>query len=371
VAVPSPNGQLSPSGLPAAPLTQSETEVRLAELFAAEAEPELVYATEALPGIRRRRHGRGFSYHFPDGETVRDADVLARIRSLVIPPAWRDVWICPLANGHLQATGRDAKGRKQYRYHPRWRELRDATKFDRLVRFGQALPRIRERASADLRKRTLTKEKVLAAVVLLLDHTLIRVGNEEYARQNGAHGLTTLRDSHVHIQGDNLRFVFRGKGGKQHNVGVRNRRLARAVRQSQELPGEELFQYVSENGPRSITSGDVNEYLRVISSDDFTAKDFRTWGGTLVAARALAAAAHCRSKPHCARAVNRALDAAAHSLGNTRAVSRRSYVHPWVIDSYLDGSLVEEWPRLVKHAPPNGLRPEEWALIELLKERQP
>ena len=253
-------------------------------------EAGLRYSTDSRPGWTRHRAGRGFSYRDTDGSTIRDAETIARIRALAIPPAWTDVWICPWPNGHLQATGRDARGRKQYRYHARWRARRDTDKFDRMLAFAKALPRIRKRCDADLARRGLPREKVLAAVVRLLELTLIRVGNDEYARLNRSFGLTTLRDRHVRVERSAIRFRFRGKSGKQHEVGLRDRRLARVVRTCQELPGQELFQYVDEDGlVRDVTSDDVNDYLRQVGGGAFTAKDFRTWAGTVLAYRALRA----------------------------------------------------------------------------------
>src|SRR2546423_1625725 len=248
----------------------------------------LRYVSDASPGIRRKRAGKNFSYIGLDGKPIHDQDELHRIRSLGIPPAWTDVWICPQPNGHIQATGRDAKGRKQYRYHPRWRAVRDETKYSRLIAFGEALPTIRARVEHDLGLPGLPREKVLATVVRLLETTLIRVGNEEYARQNRSYGLTTLRNRHVDVRGTELRFHFRGKSGKEHEVALHDRRLARVMRRLQELPGQELFQYVDEDGTRaSIDSDDVNAYLREIAGEDFSAKDFRTWAGTVLCAVAL------------------------------------------------------------------------------------
>jgi DNA topoisomerase I len=359
------NGVAGDAGRRAAALAKA------AHVFALPELPDLVYVTDAMPGIRRVRRGKGFSYHDAEGRLLVKDEVVARIRRLAIPPAWTDVWISPLPEGHLQATGRDAKNRKQYLYHPRYREVREADKFGRLARFGQALPAIRDRADADLSRRSLDKEKVLAAVVTLLDRTLIRVGNEAYARTNEAYGLTTLRDEHALVSGSTLRFVFRGKGGKEHAVDLSDRRLARAVRRCQELAGEELFQYQDDDGtPRPVSSQDVNMYLRETAGEVFTAKDFRTWGGTVVVARELAQMGPFETKTQADRNVNQALDAAAGHLNNTRAVARRSYVHPEVVASYLEGELVDLWPRLVSRADRSGrLAPEEVALLGLLKRR--
>jgi DNA topoisomerase-1 len=293
---------------------------------------------QRTPGIRRiGRHNR-FRYVDVHGRTVSDRAELQRIKALVIPPAWTDVWICRDPRGHLQATGRDARGRKQYRYHSRWREVRDEVKYGRLVTFARTLPRIRRRTCADLRRRGLPKAKVLAAVVQLLEKTLIRVGNEEYARENRSIGLTTMRDQHTRINGSSVRFEFRGKSGVQHAVDLRDARLARIVRACRDLPGYELFQYVDEEGRREvIDSADVNAYVREISGDDFTAKDFRTWAGTVLAAGALSELAPFSSTAQARRNVVRAVEAVAKRLGNTKAVCRKSYIHPAIFDAYLDG----------------------------------
>jgi DNA topoisomerase-1 len=306
-------------------------------------EAGLRYVNDAMPGIRRRRAGRGFTYAGTDGRRLTDRRVLARIRALAIPPAWTDVWICPIARGHLQATGRDARGRKQYRYHARWREVRDEAKYGRMVAFGQALPRIRRRVEADLALPGLPRERVLAAVVRLLEKTAVRVGNEEYARENRSFGLTTLRNRHAEVGTSRIRFRFRGKGGKETEVELNDRRLARIVARCQELPGQALFTYLDEDGePRTVDSADVNEYLREISGEEFTAKDFRTWAGTVLAAWALAELREFDSEAQARRNVVRAVEAVAERLGNTPAVSRASYVHPTVIDAYLEGDVVRE-----------------------------
>ncbi len=333
----------------------------------------LRYVYDESPGIRRVRSGKGFRYVGPDGKAIRDPEVLRRIRSLVIPPAWTDVWICPSANGHLQATGRDARGRKQYRYHPRWREVRDETKYDKVIAFAEALPRIRARTERDLALPGLPREKVLATVVRLLEATLIRVGNDEYARQNHSFGLTTMQDRHVTINGAAVRFQFRGKSGIRHAIDLHDRRLARIIQRCQDVPGEELFQYLDDDGqPHDIGSADVNEYLRAISGQDFTAKDFRTWAGTVLAARALQEVAAFDSKAQAKRNIVQAIESVAKRLGNTRTVCRKCYVHPAVIDSYLDGSLLEmlraraaeEMSRSLE-----DLQPEEAAVLAFLQER--
>ncbi|HEX2055686.1 MAG TPA: hypothetical protein VHF07_04280, partial [Nitrospiraceae bacterium] len=283
----------------------------------------LRYVSDTTPGIRRIRRGTAFSYVSPRGTLIRDASVLKRIRSLAIPPAWQDVWICPDADGHLQTTGRDAKGRKQYRYHARWREVRDDTKYHRMLAFGRLLPRIRKQVERDLASPGLTREKILATVVRLLETTLIRVGNEEYARNNDSFGLTTMRDRHVKVNGSSLRFEFRGKSGILHAVDLNDRRLARIVKQSRDLPGYELFQYIDEQGTRrSVDSSDVNDYLKQIAGEEFTAKDFRTWAGTVLAARALQDCRPCTSKSDAKRNVVAAIDAVAKRLGNTKAICR-------------------------------------------------
>ena len=301
----------------------------------------LRYVTDARPGIRRRRCGRGFSYRRVDGSPLTDELVLDRIRTLAIPPAWTDVWICPQANGHLQATGRDARGRKQYRYHPQWREVRDAAKYDRVTEMGRALPRIRERVTEHLGRPGMPREKVLAAVVQLLDDTLMRVGNSEYARLNESFGATTIRNHHVRVRGSSVLFTFRGKSGKQHELKVVDRRLARIVRRCQDLPGQELFAYLDEDGTaRDVGSQDVNDYLREIAGDDrFSAKDLRTLGGTVLAARALAEADPPESTTEAKASIADAVRQVAHELGNTPAVARSAYIHPAVIDAYTDETL--------------------------------
>jgi DNA topoisomerase I len=333
----------------------------------------LTYVSDSMPGIRRRRRGGGFQYVGPDGGAVRDPEELARIRSLAVPPAWTDVWVCPRADGHIQATGRDARGRKQYRYHPRWREHRDADKYDRVLAFGEALPRIRARVNRDLRRSDLSRERVLATVVRLLETTLIRVGNEEYTRENESYGLTTLRDRHVEVDGATIRFVFRSKGGRQRHVGVHDPRVARVVRRLEELPGRELFRYVGDDGEmHRIDSGDANEYLREASGDDFTAKDFRTWAGTVLAARALRELERVTSEAQAKRNVVRAVESVAARLGNTQAICRRCYVHPAVLDAYVDGSLAEnlrEEALAELRDPPPDLAPEEAAVLALLQNR--
>jgi DNA topoisomerase I len=333
----------------------------------------LRYVDDAMAGIRRRRAGRGFSYTGPDGRLLRDRESLAWIRTLAIPPAWRDVWISPFRDGHLLATGRDAKDRKQYRYHPRWRKLRDETKFERMLAFGQALPRIRAGVEAELKRPGLGRRKVLATAVRLLETTLIRVGNDEYAKANRTFGLTTMRDRHFTADGAVLRFSFRGKSGKPHRVTLRNRRLAKLIRRMQELPGQELFQYLDEAGtPTPIDSGEVNAFLREIAGDDFTAKDFRTWAGTVLAAWALSEFEGFDSQAAARRNVTRAIERVASRLGNTPAICRKSYVHPEILGAYLDGSLLEQLRVEIEEelrAELSGLEPEEVAVLVLLRQR--
>ena len=333
----------------------------------------LRYSTDARPGWTRHRAGRGFRYRDVEGATIRDKEALERVRALAIPPAWTDVWICPWPNGHLQATGRDARGRKQYRYHARWRERRGADNFERMIAFAGALPRIRRRVKADLASRGLSRAKVLAAVVQLLERTLIRVGNEEYARDNRSFGLTTLRGRHAEVAGHSVRFRFRGKSGATHEVGVRDRRLAAIIRRCQELPGQDLFAYVDDDGEvRDIASDDVNDYLREASGGDFTAKDFRTWAGTLLAYRALRALQPEDHGPAARRNVVEAMKQTAARLGNTPAVARGSYVHPAVLDAYLDGSLrgaLVDVAEEQRTPPPGADRAEERAVARLLRQR--
>jgi DNA topoisomerase-1 len=322
----------------------------------------LRYVSDAVPGIRRERRGDGWRYVAPDGSEIRDAEEIQRIHHIAVPPAWTDVWISPLADAHLQATGRDARGRKQYRYHPEWRATRDRAKYERMVAFGRALPRIRERVAADLQRHGLPREKVLATVVRLLDTTAMRVGNAEYAKENNSYGLTTLRSRHVRVDGSTVRFEFRGKGGKQHAVKVQDRRLARIVRQCEELPGHELFQYVDDDGERrSVSSDDVNAYLREITGDDFTAKDFRTWIGTVLAACFLREMGEGRQH------VKPAIDRVARELGNTPTIARRCYVHPDVIDAHTDGSLLHLRMKAGATGGDTGLRAEERMVLRLLE----
>ncbi len=333
-------------------------------------EAGLRYVSDTMPGIGRRRAGTGFTYVGPDGRKITDRQQVARIRSLAIPPAYTDVWICPYPTGHIQATGRDARGRKQYRYHPKWREVRDVTKFERMLEFSRALPVIRKRVERDMAKQGLTREKVLATVVNLLECTGIRVGNDEYAKANRSFGLTTLRDHHVEISGSKLRFQFRGKSGKIHDVVLTDRRLARIVARCQAVPGETLFQYEDENGVRqTVDSADVNAYLREITGQDFTAKDFRTWTGTLLAVAALRELGPAATAREGKSLVLRAIDRVAELLNNTRAVCRKYYVHPAVFETYLAGTMLKALENGNARAAAEaaaGLREDEQAVVRLL-----
>ena len=300
----------------------------------------LVAVSDDTPGITRIRRGKGFGYRLPDGRAIRDTGVIQRINSLAIPPAWTRVWICPKPNGHMQATGRDARGRKQHRYHPKWTAVRDEAKYSRMLDFAAALPALRRQIALDLGARGLPRRKVLAAVVQLLEKTLIRVGNDEYARTNGSFGLTTLLDRHAKVSSTSVRFRFKGKSGKEHDVELSDPRLARIVRNCQELPGSQLFQYLGDDGKvHDVGSSDVNAYLRAAMGQSFTAKDFRTWAGTVLAAQALQEFSHVTSKTRAEKNVVTAVEAVARMLGNTRTICRKCYVHPLVINAYLDGTL--------------------------------
>ncbi len=333
----------------------------------------LRYMSDDRPGIRRRRVGEDFEYVAPDGERILDPSELERLNGLGIPPAWTDVWICPSPNGHIQATGRDAKGRKQYRYHPRWRATRDETKYARMLAFGSALPLIRRRIEKDLARPGLPREKVLAAVVSLLETTLIRVGNPEYARDNKHYGLTTMRDKHVDVDGTKISFEFVGKSGIHHTVSLKDRRLARIVQRCRDLPGYELFQYIDEQGQRQdVGSADVNAYLREITGQEFTAKDFRTWAGTVLASLTLQELEASELDAEPKKKITRAVESVAERLGNTPTICRKCYIHPAVIDAYLEGSLLEVLTqRTVEElAETQGdLKQEETAVMRLLQSR--
>jgi len=334
-------------------------------------EAGLVYSSDGDPGISRVRSGTRFRYLGPDGRPIRDAREIRRIRALAIPPAWKDVWISPSSRGHLQATGRDARGRKQYRYHRAWRATRDRTKFDRMVAFGETLPAIRHQVREELARSGLPREKVLATIVRLIDLTYIRIGSARYAKQNRSFGLTTMRDRHVDVDGSTVRFEFRGKGGKLHGVDVRDPRVAKIIKRCQEIPGQHLFQYLDEDGARHpITSDDVNAYLREIGEEEFTAKDFRTWAGTVLAVEALRGRDPASSDRGARETVNEAIEEVAAALGNTVAVCRACYVHPAVIDGYRDGSLARLRIGRVRSngtPPEDRLRPPEAALLRFLR----
>jgi DNA topoisomerase-1 len=343
------------------------------DVLAAAKSAGLRYVSDSSPGIRRVQSGDAFRYLDPDGESITDEDTLKRIRALAIPPAWTDVWICKLANGHLQATGRDGRKRKQYRYHAKWRNLRDEVKYERMISFGQALPAVRRQVDADLRLTGLPREKVLATIVYLLQATMMRIGNEEYARTNKSFGLTTLRDRHVRIDGKAVEFRFRGKSGVYHNVKVEDKRVARIIARIRDLPGQELFHYLDDDGnPHTVDSADVNDYLRAISGEDYTAKDFRTWSGTVLAALALQEFEKFDSETQAKKNIVRAIERVAEKLGNTPSICRKCYVHPAVIDAYLDGAVLEALrsrtrQELVEDL--HALSPEEAAVVALLQQR--
>ena len=333
----------------------------------------LRYVSDEAPGIARVPNGREFRYLDAKGEALDDEATLARIRALVIPPAWTDVWICKYDNGHLQATGRDACQRKQYRYHARWRKLRDEVKYERMISFGKALPEIRKQIDTDLKMPGLPREKVLATIVYLLQATMMRIGNEEYARTNKSFGLTTLRVRHVRIDGSAVQFRFFGKSGVFHDVTVADKRMARIIQRIRDLPGQELFQYVDDDGaPHAIDSADVNEYLRIITGEDYTAKDFRTWSGTVLAALALREFEKFNSETQARKNIVRAIETVAEKLGNTPSICRKCYVHPAVIESYLDGTILEALrvrteQELVEDL--HALQPEEAAVVAMLQTR--
>jgi DNA topoisomerase I len=337
----------------------------------------LRYVSDARPGIRRKRQGKGFRYVAADGTAMHDPEVMERIRSLAIPPAWTNVWICPNPHGHLQATGRDARGRKQSRYHPRWREVRDETKYHRMLLFGAALPAIRKRVEQDLALPGLPREKVLAAIVRLLETTFIRVGNPEYARENGSFGLTTFRNKHVAVKGAIVTFDFKGKSGIEHSIDLRDRRLAAIIKRCQDLPGYELFQYIDPDGTRhSIDASDVNEYLRQITNEDFTAKDFRTWAGTVLACAMLREFEPAETQSQAKKNVVEAIKRVANRLGNTPSVCRKCYVHPAVLESYMGGALLQSAKKDVTHEVEreiekdmHALRDEERDLLKMLEQK--
>ncbi len=333
----------------------------------------LRYVCDDTPGIERKQTGKGFSYIGVDGKPIRDPEELNRFKALVIPPAWTKVWICPLPNGHLQATGRDEKGRKQYRYHPDWQRIRSQTKFNRTIAFGSTLPLIREKTEEHLNLRKLSREKVLATVARLLETTCIRVGNVEYAKENSSFGLTTMRNRHVEISGSKVRFQFRGKSGVQHELELNDRRIARIVKQCRDLPGHELFEYFDENGDRqTISSDDVNAYLKEITGEEFTAKDFRTWAGTVAAAQTLTELGEFTSQTQAKKNITEAIKQAAKQLGNRPATCRKYYVHPAIIDAYMDGSLLstmKEQEELETQDSPYALNAQERGVLAVLEQQ--
>lgn len=358
-----------PASVPATASATSTTE----DATAAAKSAGLRYVDDGMPGIARKPGGKQFRYVDADGKPVRDEATLKRIRSLVIPPAWTDVWICTQERGHLQATGRDARGRKQYRYHPRWRAQRDEAKYERMLSFGAALPAIRRHVNAALGQHGLPREKVLATIVYLLEATMMRIGNEEYARENQSFGLTTLRDRHVRIDGSAVQFRFRGKSGVHHEVEVHDRRLARIIARTRDLPGQDLFQYVDDEGqPHTIGSADVNDYLRAVTGEDYTAKDFRTWSGTVLAAAALREFEQFDSEAQAKKNIVRAIESVAKKLGNTPTICRKCYVHPVVIEAYLEGPAAPVLQARAGHTLADdihALRPEEAAVLALLQSR--
>jgi DNA topoisomerase I len=333
----------------------------------------LRYVSDERPGIRRKKVGTGFSYVRADGSRLMERGALKRIKTLAIPPAWTDVWICPFPDGHIQATGRDAKGRKQYRYHARFREVRESTKYEHVVAFADALPSIRDTVREHMALRGLPREKVLATVVHLLETTLIRVGNDDYAKQNNSYGLTTLKNRHVAVKGNEVRFRFTGKGGKQWSLRVRDRRIAKIIRACQELPGQELLQYIDEQGNcQDVTSSDVNEYLKAITGKDITAKDFRTWAGTVLAAMTLSELQSFDNAAQAKRNLRSAIEKVSARLGNTPTICRKCYIHPEVLNSYMDGNLVLEVKSQVENelrSAVENMKPEEAAVLALLRGR--
>jgi DNA topoisomerase-1 len=332
---------------------------------------DLKYVSDTIAGISRLRKGTGFAYLL-DGKPVKDKTVLERIRKLAIPPAWTSVWICTSENGHIQATGVDGRGRKQYRYHPQWHELRNETKFHRMYEFGKLLPSLRLQLEEDLARKGLSEEKVIATVISLMERTYIRIGNNDYEKLYGSYGLTTLKDKHVKIEGDKMHFSFRGKKGIDHNISLKNRRLARAVQACRELPGKELFQYLDESGTRkSIDSGKVNAYIKAATGGDFSAKDFRTWAGTLSALRALKGLAAAATETDLKKNVVQALEEVSKKLGNTRTVCKKYYVHPGIIRLYEEQGLDKYLKELDAIEQPDdltGLTSEERVLMKILKE---
>ena len=347
--------------------TTVENSVAIESAEAAE-EAGLNYVSDDRPGYTRKARNGEFEYLDTQGKRIRDEQRLLRIKRLAIPPAWTNVWICPSPTGHIQATGRDARRRKQYRYHERWREVRDENKFDRLAAFAKALPKIRRRIAKDLKLRGLPREKVLATVVRLLERTFIRIGNEEYARENKSFGLTTIKNRHVSVRGPHLRFRFRGKSGRQHEVDMTDRRIAKIVSKCQDLPGQDLFQYVSDDGePRNVTSQDVNDYLREITNENFSAKDFRTWAGTVLAAIALTAQSEFETKKQAKANLKTAICAVARLLGNTPGVCRKCYVHPAILEAYVTRTQIAGLNQAIKTPENINLRAVERAVSKFLR----
>ena len=341
------------------------------ELVTAAEQAGLQYVSDQRPSYGRRAKGKHFQYFDTEGKLIRDEQRLLRIKRLAIPPAWTNVWICPSPNGHVQATGRDARGRKQYRYHERWREVRDENKFERLAQFAKALPDIRRRVARDFELPGLPRRKVLATIVRLLERTFIRIGNEEYARENKSFGLTTLKNRHVKVRGAEVRFRFRGKSKRPHEVDVTDRRVAKVIAKCQDLPGQDLFQYVDEDGEvQDITSQDVNEYLRQIAGEDFTAKDFRTWGGTVLAAMALSTQEDFQTKKQAKSNIKTAICAVAELLGNTPAVCRKCYVHPVIVEAYLNQTRIAGLNGSAKTLKQPDLRTAERAVLKFLRARE-
>lgn len=334
---------------------------------------QLKYVSDSKPGIQRLQTGKSFKYRDASGKAVRDDATLRRIKKLVIPPAWTNVWICPIENGHLQATGRDDRGRKQYRYHSRWREVKDDTKYNRLLAFAKVLPKIRKHVRRDLRAQSLSRQQVLAAVVRLLEVSLIRVGNDEYAQSNHSYGLTTMKNKHARVGHSKIEFHFRGKSGKEHNVEIQDARLAKIVRGCRDIPGQELFQYVNGDGEHHpIHSEDVNDYLREISGGDFTAKDFRTWAGTVLAGIALQEFQSFDSQAQAKRNLVQAIESVASQLGNTPAVCKKCYIHPEILDGYMQGATIETIRSRAEAELKKGLhhlRAEEAAVVAFLQKR--
>jgi DNA topoisomerase-1 len=333
----------------------------------------LRYTTDEQPGYSRKRHGDSFfTYCLPDGRKIKDRATLDRIKELVVPPAWEEVWICSSTNGHIQATGRDARKRKQYIYHPKWRDARDETKFEHMRAFARALPKIRRRVAADLRRKELDYRKIVATVVRLLEATVIRVGNDEYARENGSYGLTTMRNRHVKVHRSEIAFSFKGKSGKQHEITLEDKRLAKIVRACQELPGQQLFSYVENGDVRHIGSADVNEYLQEITGSDFTAKDFRTWIATVLAATAFRELEAVTSATQAKKNIRMVIESVSKILGNTPTICRKSYVHPDIINAYVEGdTLLAVSQQISNEVKPslNRLKPIEAAVLSLLQRR--